>query len=125
MEKLQNYLKTNIERLKETTEMPIPYINNNGLRMFLEMECENTYKSEKELYFFETINKEIEKDNFNKDEFYSMLNKHKKLISNNLLECKLHINSTSHILNLVRLWDFEIQSTILRRIDTMIKIIQQ
>ena len=47
---------------------------NNGLGAFLERECESAFKEEKELYFFETINKEIEKDNFNKDEFYSMLN---------------------------------------------------
>lgn len=52
----------------------IPYIMNNGLGAFLERECESAFKEEKELYFFETINKEIEKDNFNKDEFYSMLN---------------------------------------------------
>lgn len=125
MEKIKNYIKTNIKHLKETTDMTIPYIMNNGLGTFLERECEVAFKAEKELYFFETINEHIEKDNFNKDEFYSMLNRYRELISNNLLECKLHIYSTSHILNLVRLWDFETQSTILKRIDTIIKIIQQ
>lgn len=125
MERIKNYIKTNIKHLKETTDMTIPYIMNNGLGMFLERECEVAFKKEKELCFFETINKHIEKDNFNKDEFYSMLNRYKELLSNNLLECKLHINSTSHILNLVRLWEFETQSTILKRIDTIEKLLKK
>lgn len=125
MERIKNYIKTNIKHLKETTDMTIPYIMNNGLGVFLERECEVAFKMGIELSFFKTINEHIEKDNFNKDEFYSMLNRYKELLSNNLLECKLHINSTSHILNLVRLWEFETHSTILKRINTIEKLLKK
>ena len=84
MEKIKNYIKTNIKHLKETTDITIPYIMNNGLGTFLERECEVAFKAEKELYFFETINEHIEKDNFNmKIENMNLVNELKKQIYEN------------------------------------------
>ena len=118
MEKIKTYVQGKCEKYNVTKDDLNEDFENENFEYFLTFSAEKYYKNEQMLVFFKNINDYI--DEITKDELIKYLETTKARCIKTRIENNPVNFSTNPILNLIRLWEFEIQSEKIKQVDIIL-----
>ena len=118
MEKIKTYVQGKCEKCCANKKNLNDDFENENFENFLVFSAEEYYKNGQMLVFFKNINDYI--DDITKDELIKYLETTKARCIKTRIENNPVNFSTNPILNLIRLWEFEIQSEKIRQIDIIL-----
>ena len=120
MENIKRYVKKMCEKCYATKDDLNDDFGNDNFEYFLTFNAEKYYKNEQMLTFFKDINDHIDDVDVTKDELINSL----EATKTRCVEVRLKNNpvnfSTNQILNLIRLWEFEINAEKIKQIDILL-----
>ena len=119
MENIKKYVEKMCEKYYVTKDDLNNDFGNEGFEHFLTFSAEKYYKIEQMLAFFKDINDHIN-DDATKDELINSLEATKTRCVNARLHNDPISFSTNPILNLIRLWEFEIHAQKIKQIDILL-----
>ena len=118
MENIKTYIKGKCEKHSAIKDRLNEDFENENFEHFLTFSAKEYYKNEQMLVFFNNINDYI--DNITKDELIKYLETTKARCIKTRIENNPVNFSTNPIFNLIRLWEFEIQSEKIKQVDIIL-----
>ena len=118
MEKIKTYIQGKCEKCCANKNDLNDDFRNENFEHFLIFSAKEYYKNEQMLIFFKNINEYI--DNITKEELLEYLETTKARCIKARIENNPVNFSTNPMFNLIRLWEFEIQSEKIRQIDIIL-----